>query len=452
MVDGPELMEGMNQMSDATDNAGIKLTLPPKQIAAVIIMALIGWMLASYDFNLVVVSLPAISSQLNISALYIGFLFFGIYAGMWAASTFAGIATDRWGRKNLWMIILAIAAAFTGLTAIVQNFTELLLVRMVASGFAMSELAVSSTYVNEILPEKHRGFLYSIVQGGWPLGVSLASAVYILVEPVYGWRVVFLFGILPLAAVAAGRFFLPESTRYEHLSKVKENLKSGKKDEVSELLKMNPVETKELKHTTVRQLFSKDFGLRRQIIILIIVWIFFGFAWLPGNSYITYWLTSIDHFTSVQAATMLLYAGGFGFLFYLVGGFAGNYISKKYVMGITASFVAILYLIFPHLSGYIEVFLGVFFIAQVTNGSWSGVGFTYNAESFPTRARGTAEGVVIGAYSASFAIGSLLWGVLFTIGPYFAWYILGVGFGVGLLLIFAARPIPPRAKLEEVAY
>ncbi|MEM4091381.1 MAG: MFS transporter [Thermoplasmatales archaeon] len=452
MVAGLGLMGDMNQTSNLSYVEGIKLSFSRKQIAAVIILALLGWSLASYDFNLVVVSLPAISSALNISALFIGFLFFGIYAGMWAASTFVGIASDKWGRKNLWMIILAIAATFTGFTAIVQNFTELLIVRMIASGFAMSELVVSSTYVNEVLSDKHRSLLYSIVQGGWPLGVFLASLVYVLVEPIYGWRVVFLFGIIPLAAVAAGRFFLPESARFEHLSKVKQDIKQGKKEEVDRLLQIAPVKTTELKHTTIRQVFSKDFGLRRQIIILILVWVFFGFAWLPGNSYITYWLTTIDHFTSVQAATMLLYAGGFGFLFYVLGGFAGEYIPKKYVMGITASFVALLYLIFPHLSGYIAVFLGVFFIAQVTNGSWSGVGFTYNAESFPTRARATAEGLVVGAYSASFAFGSLLWGVLFTVGPYFAWYILGVGFGLGLLLIFAAKTIKPGVKLEDVAY
>ncbi|MCA1718755.1 MAG: hypothetical protein LC781_18675 [Actinobacteria bacterium] len=33
-----------------------------------------------------------------------------------------------------------------------------------------------------------------------------------------------------------------------------------------------------------------------------------------------------------------------------------------------------------------------FLIYQVTDGTWSGAGYTYQAESFPTRVRGTAVG------------------------------------------------------------
>ena len=59
---------------------------------------------------------------------------------------------------------------------------------------------VMDTIVNEQVAAMRRGLLYSIVQGGWPLGVFLAAGVYQLFIG-YGWRFVFLLGIIPLLAV-----------------------------------------------------------------------------------------------------------------------------------------------------------------------------------------------------------------------------------------------------------
>lgn len=82
---------------------------------------------------------------------------------------------DTLGRKHMWMLCLTATAAFTGLTYFAENFWQLMVMRMLASGFAMAELAVSITIVNEQVPARHRGLLYSLVQGGWPLEAFLAS-------------------------------------------------------------------------------------------------------------------------------------------------------------------------------------------------------------------------------------------------------------------------------------
>ena len=84
------------------------------------------------------------------------------------------------GRRRMWMLCLTAAAVFTGMTYFVANFWQLTVMRMLASGFAQAELAVSITIVNEQVPARHRGLLYSLVQGGWPLEVFLASGVYLL--------------------------------------------------------------------------------------------------------------------------------------------------------------------------------------------------------------------------------------------------------------------------------
>ena len=162
------------------------------------IIALAGWALTSYDMNLLVLTIPDISQDLGLSQSQVGSLVFFVTAAQFVVALFAGYGMDRMGRRRMWMLCLTAAAVFTGMTYFVANFWQLTVMRMLASGFAQAELAVSITIVNEQVPARHRGLLYSLVQGGWPLGVFLASGVYLLFGDL-GWRFVFLLGVIPIA-------------------------------------------------------------------------------------------------------------------------------------------------------------------------------------------------------------------------------------------------------------
>src|ERR671932_2223910 len=141
----------------------------------------------------------------------------------------------------MWMLFFTTAALFTGLTFFVQDFWQLVVVRMLASAFAQSELAVSITLVNEQVTARRRGLLYSIVHGGWPLGVFLASGVYQLFIG-YGWRFVFLLGVIPIIVVLIGRAFIRESDRFRHVREVKEARESGNEERVRALLSESDVD------------------------------------------------------------------------------------------------------------------------------------------------------------------------------------------------------------------
>ena len=148
-------------------------------------MALMGWSLASYDVNLLVLALPDIAKSLDISQAALGTLGFFVYAAQFCITIFAGYGMDTFGRRKVWMFCLTGSAVFTGLTYFVEGFWQLVAVRALASGLAYAELAVSITIVNEQVPAARRGLLYSIVQGGWPIGVFLASGVYLMLSLIH---------------------------------------------------------------------------------------------------------------------------------------------------------------------------------------------------------------------------------------------------------------------------
>ena len=231
-----------------------------RYVLYLLVIAVAGWALASYDFNLLVVALPTISSSLHMSQTQVGLLAFIVYAAMFVLSLSVGYSMDRFGRKVMWQVALVGAAVFTGLTYFVHNFAELVVVRALASGLANSELAISITLVNEQMPAARRGFLYSIVQGGWPIGVLIAAGVFLGLNGGLGldWHVVFLFGVIPLVMVIIGRRWVRPSERFQHVKQIKQAKAEGDDQRVAELLKQYEVDVDvdEVEQVTVRQLFA----------------------------------------------------------------------------------------------------------------------------------------------------------------------------------------------------
>ncbi|WP_067926787.1 MFS transporter [Alicyclobacillus shizuokensis] len=416
-----------------------------------IIVALVGWALASYDFNLLVLTMPNIASDLHLSSTLVGLLGFFVYAAEFVITMFVGYGMDKIGRRRMWQLSLVFAGVFTGLTYFVNNYTELAIVRALASGFAMSELAISVTLVNEQLNPRYRGLLYSVVQGGWPLGVFLASGVYLEFIG-YGWRTVFLWGVIPIIFVIIARIWVKESDRFLHIKKVRQALEDGRHEEVDRLLEIYPVDIRQLNKVTWLQLFAEKGYVRRQLLLLTAVWLFYSISYVATNVYITYWLTTYDGWTDAQAAHMLLVAGGIGYLFYVLGGVLGEIFSRRNVLIVTGILTAPLNLLFLFVHQHSLVFILYFVIYQVTNGTWSGAGYAYWGESFPTRVRGTAVGFLGAIFTLGLLIGSLLWTLLISVTTATAtWVIIAVVLAVGQWLTLALPRIKPGTKLEDIS-
>lgn len=416
-----------------------------------IAVALAGWSLASYDVNLLVLALPAIAKELNISQAGLGLLGLCVFGAQFCITLFAGYGMDTFGRRRMWMICLAGSAIFTGLTYFVNEFWQLCLVRALATGFAYSEAAVSITIVSEQMPAQNRGFLYSIVQGGWPLGVFLASAVYLAFGHL-GWRFVFLLGILPLIVVLFGRVLIRESERFSHLQDVRKAYRSGDQARLDALLQRHGVAVKELDRITLGQLFSSSGSVRRQLILLSVIWIFYGTAIVPTNFYITYWLTNFKSFSPDQASELLLICGGIGYFFYLLGGFLGERFGRRAVLIGTGVLVAPLSLAFLYVHAIWAVSLVYFFLYQATNGTWSGAGYAYQGESFPTRIRGTAVGFLSAVQIVGFLVGTILWTLLSANSrPDVLWLVVAVILPLGLWATIFLRKIPPGRELEQIS-
>ena len=427
-------------------------TTDRKYTIYLIIVALFGWALAAYDTNLFNLTIADITRDLNISSSSLGVMGMCVYASEFIIALYMGHVMDSRGRKFAWMLCLIVAGIFTGLTFFVQNFWSLVLIRAVASGFANAELAVSVTLVNEQVPAKRRGMLYSIVQSGYTVGVFMASGMYLIVSGL-GWRAVFLFGVLPLVLVAIARSKVRESSRFLHIKALREAVKAGHQEEVARLRAERDVDVEALRKGQFTQLFSKVGGVRRTAVTMSVTWLLYGLSYVATNIYLAYWMVEVKGWTAAKDASLLLVGGAVGVLFYILGGVLGEKFGRKPVLVISACAIAPLALVILYTNSTSLLLVMIFLLYQATNGTWSGVGYTYQAEVYPTRVRAIGVSWMSAMLVGGFMLGSLVWALLTaTVSLRTTWLIIAVVLGAcQAISTFFLPSIRPGTELEEIA-
>ncbi|WP_200308769.1 MFS transporter [Streptomyces adelaidensis] len=158
--------------------------------------------------------LPITSAQVTgmAAALYV--------AGACAGALFFGRMTDRFGRKKLFMVTLAVYLAATALTAVSFSSWWFFLFRFL-TGFGIGgEYAAINSAIDELIPSRHRGRVDIVINGSFWLGAiggSLLSIVALntgLFPANVGWRLTFALGVVLGLVILLVRRNVPESPRW----------------------------------------------------------------------------------------------------------------------------------------------------------------------------------------------------------------------------------------------
>jgi MFS family permease len=162
-----------------------------------LLAASLGWMLDSMDVMLYSMVIPAAQKDLQMSAGVAGGIMSLTLVAAAIGGIFFGFVADRLGRTRALSMSILTYCVCTGLCAFVHTVPQLAICRMLLGLGMGGEWAAGAALVAETWPDEHRGKALGIVQSSWAIGYALAALVAALVMPHFGWRAVFLVGMLP---------------------------------------------------------------------------------------------------------------------------------------------------------------------------------------------------------------------------------------------------------------
>lgn len=414
------------------------------------IVAFIAWIFSVYDYIMFGLLLPVIAVAFHWSTAVSVAVNTWILVGAFVIALTVGPITDYFGRRNALMITTAGAAISSGLTALGLGTLYTIFVRSF-SGLGESEQAVNTTYLTEIFGKNKRGFSYSWIQGGWPVGVILAATTSSLLLPSIGWRGVFAVATLPAIIIVLLRLRLKESPRFRRMQQVRALLKEGRDAEAEVLGDRFGIDVHRSSRFTIRQLFGTD-------IIRHTVFITLGYLvqWIAAPMFVilaTTILTQGKHISFSNSLLVLIISNVAGFIGYIVLGYVGDRIGRRNTVLVGWIVAGLLW---GAMLGFAHTFTAVivlFALSQFFEAGTYAPFFTYAAESFPTRMRGTGAAFV----NAMGGIGSIIGSGLFAFFLSRGMSVLEAGLLLGMIpqilaafFLFGAKNVPPRTELEAI--
>src|ERR1019366_2154713 len=183
-----------------------------------------GWTLDGMDSVIYALVLaPALTELLPRSGMevtparigYVGSVMFALFLVGWGCSFVWGPIAEHFGRTKALAATILVYALFPGASAVAQNIWELGAFRLLAGIGVGGEWAMAGTYVAEAWPEDRRKMGAGFLHTGYYFGFFVAAALNYTVGAHYGWRAMFLCGLVPVIVSVLTLFKVQEPPRWK---------------------------------------------------------------------------------------------------------------------------------------------------------------------------------------------------------------------------------------------
>jgi putative MFS transporter len=180
----------------------------------ILIVAGLGVAFDSFDTYIVAYAMPYIVKEWKINSITNGLLASAGFWGMMLGALAWGPLADKFGRKIAFMGAILGFASLSGFAALATNVYQFGLLRLVAGMFLGGMIPVTSTIASEFVPARYRGRFVAFSVVLWPIGLLCAAIVSLTLVTHFGWRLLFVVGVIPAFLVFWIIRKVPESPRW----------------------------------------------------------------------------------------------------------------------------------------------------------------------------------------------------------------------------------------------
>jgi MFS family permease len=283
--------------------------------------AFLGYTFDGVDFMVLSLVLPFIIKEWGITLAQGGVIATATLFGACLGGYIFGPIADKFGRKKSMIACITFFSITTGLCGFAQDYVQLAIIRFISGLGLGAQWALGATMLAEFFPPHQRGKASSSMQMGWPVGYAIAICFQLFLVPAFGWRALFFAGVSAFLVAVYVMFFVPESPVW---LKARENKRLGIKSQTQ-------TAAQAIKWT---ELFKgKNFKVTLLATALcacaLTTYWLFG-TWLPT-------LLAKERGLSLKAmAGYLMWVNVWSVGGYIVGGWLGDKISRRILIGTTS--------------------------------------------------------------------------------------------------------------------
>ncbi|MEY8570196.1 MULTISPECIES: MFS transporter [Brevibacterium] len=374
--------------------------------------AAVGYGLDGFDLLILSFALSGIIASFGLSDIEAGSLSTITLLGAVVGGIVFGALADRHGRVRVLTWTVLIFAVFTGLSALAQGYWDLAAYRFIAGIGIGGEFGIGMALAAEAVRADQRARATSWVGVGFQLGVFAAAVVSAPVIALWGWRALFVIGLVPAVFAFVIRRGVEEPETF---------VRAQERGEKADGAGSTPISFGAKIAALVKDGETVKITLALTILTSVQNFGYFGIiTWLPNylSEQMDLGVTKGSLWTAVTVVGML--AG------ILIFGQVADRLGRRPAFWIFQAGAIVTILAYSQFTDPTALLAGGFFMGAFANGMLGGHGALL-AELYPTAIRATAQNVI---FNIGRAVGGLAPVVIALLAGH-----LGFGFALALLPI-----------------
>ena len=414
----------------------------------------------AYTVLAIAFAMPQLVSEWKLSPTEVGLIISAGYVGQLFGAVIFGSLAEKFGRLKTLFITILLFVSMDVACLFAWSGASLMLFRFLQGLGTGGEVPVASAYINEFVGAEKRGRFFLLYEVIFPIGLMFAGMAGYFLVPIYGWKAMFVVGLVPSILTIPLRWFLPESPRWlasrgrieeaEAVVKLLENDVTQRGGVLREP-EVKPLDPRATARSNWRELFQ---GIYRKRTFTI--WGLWMCVYMVNNGLITWLPTLYKQVFHLPLQTSLAYGwitSGVGVIASIICALMIDKVGRKpwYAAAFLLAMIPLLTLTSLGATSAVQVLIlatAAYAILQTVSFSL----YLYSSELYPTRLRAVGTGFGSAWLRAGSALGPIIVG--FIVGDFGIRYVFSAFAAValvgGLVTLFFAIETKGRV-LEELS-
>ena len=209
-----EWMKQSRSFSDAPSITSTAEAVSPRWGFAVS-SGILGWILDAFDFFVLVFLVDVLANNFHVRKGDIVWTITITLAMRPVGALLLGSLADRYGRRRPLIACVLYFSIITAFTPFAPSYAVFVVLRALYGIGMGGYWGIGASLVMESSPRRWRGLFSGIMQAGYSLGYLLAAVALRTIEPRFGWRWMFLCGLVLAAVIAVLTLLAPESASWQ---------------------------------------------------------------------------------------------------------------------------------------------------------------------------------------------------------------------------------------------